>query len=146
MTKIFFTISVCVIVLNILVMLIPESTYTKYSKAVCGIISVAVVIATVAGADIDFTLSDRYLSETFSVQEAQSVALKQGAKILEENVRQELEKIFSKSFQVFITDDGEKLSRIKIISEKGVEKEKIKDAVLTVCKGERENIIVEYKE
>ena len=83
MTKLFFTISVCVVVLNVLVMLIPESTYTKYSKTICGVISVAVIIGTIAGTDIDFTLSERYLTETFSVEEAQSVALKQGAKILE---------------------------------------------------------------
>ena len=146
MTKIFFTISVCIIVLNILVMLIPEGTYTKYSRAVCGIISVAVVIGVIVNADIEFTLSDRYLSETFSAKEAQSVALKQGAKILEEKVSEELEKSFSKPFKVIITDDGEKLSKLKIISEKGVDSEKIIDVALTVCKGERENIIVEYKE
>ena len=146
MTKLFFTISVCVVVLNVLLMLIPESTYTKYSKTICGVISVAVIIGTIAGTDIDFTLSERYLTETFSVEEAQSVALKQGAKILEENVRNELENSFSKTFQVFVTDDGEKLTKLKIVSQKGIDREKIIDVVLTVCKGERENIIVEYKE
>ena len=146
MTKLFFTISVCVVVLNVLVMLIPESTYTKYSKTICGVISVAVIIGTIAGTDIDFTLSERYLTETFSVEEAQSVALKQGAKILEENVKNELENSFSKTFQVFVTDDGEKLTKLKIVSQKGIDREKIIDVVLTVCKGERENIIVEYKE
>ena len=146
MTKLFFTISVCVVVLNVLVMLIPESTYTKYSKTICGVISVAVIIGTIAGTDIDFTLSERYLTETFSVEEAQSVALKQGAKILEENVKNELENNFSETFQVFVTDDGEKLTKLKIVSQKGIDREKIIDVVLTVCKGERENIIVEYKE
>ena len=146
MTKLFFTISVCVVVLNVLVMLIPESTYTKYSKTICGVISVAVIIGTIAGTDIDFTLSERYLTETFSVEEAQSVALKQGAKILEENVRNELENNFAETFQVSVTDDGEKLTKLKIVSQKGIDREKIIDVVLTVCKGERENIIVEYKE
>lgn len=146
MTKLFFTISVCVVVLNVLVMLIPESTYTKYSKTICGVISVAVIIGTIAGTDIDFTLSERYLTETFSVEEAQSVALKQGAKILEENVRNELENNFAETFQVSVTDDGKKLTKLKIVSQKGIDKEKIIDVVLTVCKGERENIIVEYKE
>lgn len=146
MTKLFFTISVCVVVLNVLLMLIPESTYTKYSKTICGVISVAVIIGTIAGTDIDFTLSERYLTETFSVEEAQSVALKQGAKILEENVKNELENNFAETFQVSVTDDGEKLTKLKIVSQKGIDREKIIDVVLTVCKGERENIIVEYKE
>ena len=146
MTKLFFTISVCVVVLNVLVMLIPESRYTKYSKTICGVISVAVIIGTIAGTDIDFTLSERYLTETFSVEEAQSVALKQGAKILEENVRNELENNFAETFQVSVTDDGEKLTKLKIVSQKGIDREKIIDVVLAVCKGERENIIVEYKE
>ena len=104
------------------------------------------IIGTIAGTDIDFTLSERYLTETFSVEEAQSVALKQGAKILEENVRNELENNFAETFQVSVTDDGEKLTKLKIVSQKGIDREKIIDVVLAVCKGERENIIVEYKE
>ncbi len=146
MVKIFFTVSVCTIVLNILVMLIPEGAYKKYSKVLCGLISAAVVLGIIVGADIDFDFSDRYLTETFSVQEAQTMALRQGAKIIEDNVREELEKHFSKSFFVVVTDDGDKISKLKIISEQGIEKEEIVKIVLTVCKAERENIIVEYKE
>ena len=146
MVKIFFTVSVCVTVLNIMVMLIPEGTYRKYSKVVCGVISVAVVLGIVVGADIDFDFSDRYLEETFSVQQAQTMALRQGAKIIEDNVREELEKHFSQGFQVVVTDDGNKISKLKVISEKGIEKEEIIKVVLTVCQAERENIIVEYKE
>ena len=146
MTKIFFTVSVCLIVLNILVMLIPEGTYRKYSKLVCGFISVAVVLGIIMGADVDFDFSDRYLSETFSVQEARTIALRQGAKIIEDNVKTQLEEKFGGNFDVYVSDDGSKISKLKVIAPHGNNEEEIIRVILTVCNTERENIIVEYKE
>ena len=146
MVKLFFTVSVCVIVLNIMVMLIPEGTYRKYSKVVCGVISVAVVLGIIVGADIDFDFSDHYIEETFSVQQAQTIALRQGEKILADNVKTQLEEKLGGEFIVVVSDDGNKITKLKVIAEKNVREDEIRNIVLTVCNTERENVIVEYKE
>ena len=47
MTKIFFTVAFCVIVMNIMLMLLPSDSYAKYSKVACGLTAVAVVISVI---------------------------------------------------------------------------------------------------
>lgn len=141
MTKIFFTVACCVIILDVIMLLIPGDSYTKYSKAACGVITVAIVLSIVFGADIDFTLSEKYMEETFSVQEAKDAAINQSIKIIEGNIKSELFNKYGREFSCIIEDDFESIT---VFSYEGINEEELKECVSKVSSIEREKIIVRY--
>lgn len=141
MTKIFFTVACCVIILDVIMLLIPGDSYTKYSKAACGLITVAIVFSIVFGADIDFTLSEKYMEETFSVQEAKDAAINQSIKIIESNIKSELFNKYGREFSCIIEDDFESIT---VFSYEDINEEELKECVSKVSSIEREKIIVRY--
>lgn len=141
MTKIFFTVAFCVIVLDIIMMLLPADSYGKYAKTACGLTAVAVILSIVFGADIDFTLSEKYMSETFSVQEAKEAAVNQSVKITENNVKNELANKYDRDFQCSI-DEG--FETITVFSYEDIDEKELKNYITAVCSIEGEKIIVRY--
>ncbi len=141
MTKIFFTVAFCVIVLDIIMMLLPADSYGKYAKTACGLTAVAVILSIVFGADIDFTLSEKYMSETFSVQEAKEAAVNQSVKITENNVKNELANKYGRDFQCSI-DEG--FETITVFSYEDIDEKELKNYITAVCSIEGEKIIVRY--
>lgn len=143
MTKLFFSVACCVIVLNIIMMLLPSDSYGKYTKVACGLTTVAIVINIIFGSNIDFTLSERYLDETFSLQEAKDVAVNQSIKIIENNVKDELFNKFGRAFICTVDDDFQKIT---VVSYKDINEEQLKNYINSVCRIERDNIIVKYNQ
>lgn len=141
MTKIFFTVAFCVIVMNIIMLLLPSESYAKYSKVACGLTTVAVIISIVFGADIDFTFSERYMDETFSVQEAKEAALKQSVKITENNVADRLAEKYGRTF---ICEIDESFEKITVFSYEDIVESELKGYITDVCGIEGEKIIVRY--
>lgn len=141
MTKIFFTVAFCVIVLDIIMMLLPADSYGKYAKTACGLTAVAVILSIVFGADIDFTLSEKYMNETFSVQEAKEAAVNQTVKITENNVKAELFNKYGREFRCSI-DEG--FETITVFSYKDIDEKELKGYITSVCSIEGEKIIVRY--
>ena len=143
MTKLFFSVACCVIVLNIIMMLLPSGSYLKYTKVACGLTTVAIVINIIFGSNIDFTLSKRYLDETFSVQEARDVAVNQSIMIIESNIKDELFNKFGRDFVCKVDDDFQKIT---VISYSDINEEQLKSYINDVCSVGRDNIIVRYNQ
>lgn len=141
MTKIFFTVACCVIVLDIIMLLLPKESYAKYSKVACGLITVAVVLSVIFDSDIDFTLSEKYMEETFSVQEAKDAAVNQSIRMIENNVKNELSDKYGRSFECSVDEDFE---TITVLSYEDIDENELKSYIYDVSSIERDKIIVRY--
>lgn len=146
MVKVFFSVSFCVIVFSVVVMLLPSETYAKYAKVVCGVLAVAMVISVVFNADIDFTFSERLAEEMKTVNHARSEAVKQGTQILTDTIEDRLYEKYNTQFNVTVSGSVDAESKLLIESFIKTDEAELKNFITDICGIEGENIIVEYNQ